>query len=116
LRVHRGHGRGDLGRDDRRWLDDPGSRDITADVAFDQLQLDHAAARTATQAAFLREHGIDELVRDGRRIWADRAHVGDLEALRARSRVSEAEALLDPDGMGAFTVMEWEVGEADLAG
>jgi hypothetical protein len=24
-----------------------------------------------------------------------------------RSRVSEAEALLDPDGLGAFTVLEW---------
>jgi hypothetical protein len=33
--------------------------------------------------------------------------VGDLAALRARSRVREAEALLDPDGLGAFRVVEW---------
>ena len=35
--------------------------------------------------------------------------VGDLAALRARSRIRESEALLDPDGMGAFRVLEWIV-------
>ena len=39
-----------------------------------------------------------------------RAGVGDLAALRARSRVREAEALTDPSGLGAFAVLEWEVG------
>ena len=37
-------------------------------------------------------------------IWDERAHVGDLDALRARSRVAEAEALTDPDGLGGFRV------------
>ena len=32
----------------------------------------------------------------GRRTWTERAHVGDLAALAARSRVTEAEALTDP--------------------
>ena len=31
----------------------------------------------------------------------------DLAALRARSRVREAEALTDPAGLGGFTVLEW---------
>ena len=36
-------------------------------------------------------------------------HVGDLAALRPRSRVGEAEALTDPTGLGAFRVLEWVV-------
>ena len=40
-------------------------------------------------------------------MWPSAPHVADLEALRARSRVSEAEALLDPAGLGAFRVLEW---------
>jgi hypothetical protein len=27
--------------------------------------------------------------------------------MRMRSRVSEAEALLDPEGLGGFSVLEW---------
>ena len=49
----------------------------------------------------------NDLVREGRRIWHDRAHVADLAALAARSRVAEAEALTDPSGLGGFTVAEW---------
>jgi hypothetical protein len=54
-------------------------------------------------------------VEEGRRIWHERAHLGDLTAIKARSRVREAEALLDPDGLGAFQVLEWAVG-VDLPG
>ena len=63
---------------------------------------------SARQAEWLRAHGIDELVDEGRRVWSERAAVADLEALRARSRVSEAEALLDPTGLGGFRVLEWQ--------
>jgi len=98
LRTYRGHERGGDP------FEAPGRTDITCDVPFDQLP---AGATITTQADFLRTHGIDELVEDGRRIWADRAHLGDLAAIRARSRVREAEALLDPDGLGAFLVAEW---------
>ena len=56
---------------------------------------------------WLRAHGIDELVEEGRAIWRERAAIGDLEAMRARSRVTEADALLDPAGLGAFRVLEW---------
>ena len=102
LRAHRDHD------DGSRWLADAGSCDITADVALDQVQSDHRA-EVCTQADFLRAHGIGELVVEGRALWNERASVGDLAALRARSRTREAEALLDPAGMGAFNVLEWTV-------
>ena len=38
---------------------------------------------------------------------AERAAIGDLAAVRARSRITEAEALCDPAGLGAFRVLEW---------
>ena len=102
LRTHRDHDGGSW------WLADPGSCDITADVALDQVQADHRA-HVCPQAEFLRAHGIDELVAEGRASWSERASVGDLAALRARSRTREVEALLDPAGMGAFNVLVWSV-------
>ena len=103
LRTHRHHHGGSA------WLVEPGSCDITADVALDQVQADHRA-EVCTQAEFLRAHGIDELVAAGRAEWAGRAGAGDLDALRARSRAREAEALMDPAGMGAFNVLVWSIG------
>ena len=40
-----------------------------------------------------------------RATWEARAHVGDLEAVRQRSRVTEAAALVDPAGLGAHRVL-----------
>ena len=57
------------------------------------------------QAEWLRDLGIDDLVADARAQWDARAHVGDLEALRHRSRVTEAAALVDPTGLGAHRVL-----------
>jgi len=101
LRTFRDHG------DARQWLEDPGSCDITTDVDLDQVQADHDAASVRSQAEFLRAHGIDELVEAGRATWASGAHLGDLVALKGRSRIREAEALLDAEGMGGFSVLEW---------
>jgi SAM-dependent MidA family methyltransferase len=98
LRTFREHGRGSDP------LVAPGSSDITIDVPFDQLP---APRRIVTQREFLVEHGIDDLVEEGRRVWRERAHIGDLDAVRHRSRITEAEALLDPDGLGGFLVAEW---------
>jgi SAM-dependent MidA family methyltransferase len=98
LRCYRGHASG------LDPLEEPGSRDITADVLLDALPAPQA---TSDQAAFLRANRLDDLVREGRQIWNDRAHVADLAALAARSRVAEAEALTDPSGLGGFTVAEW---------
>ena len=85
-------------------LDDLGRQDITCDVAVNQLP--PASANTA-QAEWLRSHGLDALVAEGRATWTERASVGDLEAIKARSRVTEADALTDPSGLGAFRVIEW---------
>lgn len=103
LRTYRAHERG------ADPLVDLGRQDVTVEVAVDQL----AAARTPTahraQAEALADWGIHELVAEGKARWSERAHLGDLEAMKARSRISEAEALLDPAGLGAFRVLEWHV-------
>jgi SAM-dependent MidA family methyltransferase len=98
LRTYRSHGRGG------HYLADPGEQDITADVALDQLPEPDAVR---TQAQFLRRWGIDELVAEGRDAWARAAAAPDLGAIAMRSRALEAEALLDPAGLGGFTVAEW---------
>ncbi len=88
-------------------LKDVGTADITVEVALDQLLAAYPAAQVTNQAAFLHSLGIDELVAEGREIWQQRAAIGDLVALQARSRVHEAEALCDRSGLGAFTVAVW---------
>lgn len=102
LRTYAGHVRADDP------LVDPGSCDITVEVAVDQLATVREPDLDRTQAEFLRAHGIDALVEEGRAAWHDRPDGRiDLEAIAARSRVSEAEALLDPTGLGNFRTLEW---------
>jgi SAM-dependent MidA family methyltransferase len=98
LRTYRQHERGE------HPLRSPGTQDITCEVAIDQLPAPDAVR---TQAQWLQRWGIDELVAEGRRVWEEQAARPGLEAMRMRSRISEAEALLDPAGLGAFTVLEW---------
>ena len=102
IRTYRAHGPGG------HPLENLGEQDITCEVAVDQLP---SPDTTRTQADFLRAHGIDTLVDAARAAWQERAHIGDLEALRHRGRVTEAGALIDPTGLGAFRVLEWEVGK-----
>ncbi len=90
-------------------LEAVGEQDITCEVAIDQLARIRAPTGRSSQAELLRRHRIDDLVEEGRRTWEQRAGVGDLDALRARSRVREAEALLDPDGLGGYVVLEWVI-------
>ena len=102
LRTYRGQQRG------AGPLDSPGSQDITTDVPLEALRRAAAAAglsvqREVTQAEWLRSLGIDELVEEARAAWHSRT-ANDLAALAARSRVHEAEALLDPAGLGAHRV------------
>jgi SAM-dependent MidA family methyltransferase len=80
-----------------------GSTDITTDVPFDQLP----AALICTQSEFLEEHGIGELVVGAQAYWDEHGASGDLAALKARSRISEASTLTDSGGLGAFLVLEW---------
>ena len=98
LRTYRGNERGD------HYLAAPGSQDITTDVPFDQLP---ATDTLRSQAQFLQRWGIADLVEEGKRIWDEQAARPGLEAMKMRSRVSEAEALLDPGGLGSFLVAEW---------
>ena len=101
LRTYRGNERGD------HYLAVPGSQDITTDVPFDQLPEPDAVR---SQAQFLQLWGIDDLVDEGCRVWAEQAARPGLEAMKMRSRISEAEALLDPAGLGGFLVAEWRAG------
>ena len=98
LRTYRGHERGG------HYLTDPGGQDITTDVPLDQLPTPDVVS---TQADWLRRNGLDDLVDDGDRAWQAAASRPDLAALTMRSRRREAEALTDPAGLGAFTVLEW---------
>ncbi|MFT7599133.1 MAG: SAM-dependent MidA family methyltransferase [Acidimicrobiales bacterium] len=98
LRTYRQHERGDDP------YDQPGERDITTDIAIDQLP---GPSGLETQAAFLRTWGIDELVEEGRRVWKKNAAAPNVAALRMRSRVTEAEALLDPAGLGSWLAVHW---------
>ena len=98
LRTYRRHERGG------HYLADPGTQDVTVDVALDQLPRPSAVT---TQAEFLVHHGLDELVEEGRRRWQAGAAAPDLAALAGRSRIQEAEALSDPNGLGGFTVAQW---------
>lgn len=100
VRTYRRHARG------AGVLEALGEQDITCEVAVDQLGVAPTADRS--QADWLSAHGIGELVDAARQAWRDGAAVGDLAAIRARSTVSEGEALRDPSGLGAFRVLEWE--------
>ncbi len=98
LRTYRQHERGG------HYLAEPGSQDITTEVAIDQLPEPDTAR---SQAQWLQLHGIDDLVDEGKRYWHAHAAAPDLAAIKMRSRISEARALLDVSGLGAFTVLEW---------
>jgi SAM-dependent MidA family methyltransferase len=104
IRTYRAHAHG------AGMLDDLGAQDVTCEVAVDQLATVRAPASDRSQAEWLRVWGIDELVAEGRRTWDERVHLGDLEAVKARSRTTEAAALLDPTGLGRFRVLEWPGG------
>ncbi len=107
LRTYRDH---QLGGDP---LLDPGGCDITADVVVEQLTHAASAAGFAvptmlSQAEWLRSLGIADLVDQGEQVWSERAAIGDLAALEARSRATQAAALTDqstPGSLGNFTVV-----------
>ncbi len=101
LRTYRSHERGG------HPLVDFGDQDITCEVAIDQLARVRPPDRDTSQTDWLNVYGIEALVSQAKQTWHERAAIGDLEAIKARSRINEAEALLDPSGLGAFRVLEW---------
>lgn len=98
LRTFHGHERGG------HYLAEPGSQDITVELAVDQFP---EPDTVRSQAQFLQRWGIAELVAEGDEYWATHAAAPDVAAIAMRSRAIEAKALLDPTGLGGFTAIEW---------
>ncbi len=90
-------------------LHGPGTQDITCVVAWDQLAALRPPDRNQPQEEWLAEHGLPELVEAARAVWRERASLGDLAALVARSRVNEGAALADPRGLGGHRVLQWTI-------
>jgi SAM-dependent MidA family methyltransferase len=101
LRTYAAHRRGDTP------LANLGTQDITCEVAIDQLAQIRPPTSNLSQADWLRRWRMDDLVAEARQAWRAQAHAPDLAAVAARSRVTEADALLDPEGLGRFRVLEW---------
>lgn len=99
LRTYSLHGRG------KHYLREVGKQDITCDVMFDQI-FEGVDVHFTSQMDFLEAYGLKDLVEEGRRYWEANASFPDLRTMAMRSRVSEAEALIDPQGLGSFTVAE----------
>lgn len=89
-------------------LDEPGETDITSDVNFTAL-LDLAPrAVLHRQDDFLATLGLRDRLSELRRAELAAAGAGDvMERLRLRTRVTEAETLLHPRGLGDFRVLEY---------
>ena len=94
LRTYRDQGRG------THYLSDPGSQDITTQVILDQLP---AGFTESTQADFLKQWGINELVREGTAYWESMKNAPDVAAMKMRSRSSESKLLTDSSGLGLFS-------------
>jgi SAM-dependent MidA family methyltransferase len=106
LRTYAGHERG------AHYLRHPGEQDITTQVCIDQLAVVREPDAVRTQSQFLQLWGIDELVEEGKQVWTENAARPTLAAIKMRSRVTEAEALLDTTGLGNFMVLEWSCGSS----
>ena len=99
LRTYRDQGRG------THYLTDPGSQDITTQVMLDQLP---TGFTTSLQADFLKQWGIEKLVREGSDYWESMKNAPDVAAMKMRSRSTEEKSLTDLSGLGAFTVLSWQ--------
>jgi SAM-dependent MidA family methyltransferase len=100
LRTYKDHGRGE------HYLAHPGSQDITTQVMIDQLMSAIPNLSVTQQSEWLLTWGIDELLSEGSRYWEEHKSAPDIAAMKMRSRVNEAQALIDRDGLGAFSVLE----------
>ena len=100
LRTYCDQGRG------THYLSDPGSQDITAQVMLDQLP---AGFVTSTQAKFLKQWGIDDLVNRGNTYWESIKHAPNVAAMKMHSRSTEAASLIDNNGLGSFCTLNFEL-------
>ena len=99
LRTYRDQSRG------AHYLADPGSQDITAQVMLDQLP---TGFTTSTQANFLTQWGINDLVREGSDCWESLKNAPNVAAMKMRSRSNEATFIADPSGLGVFSAISWQ--------
>ncbi|NNC91550.1 MAG: hypothetical protein HKN80_03560 [Acidimicrobiia bacterium] len=109
LRTYRSH---HLGPDP---LYTPGATDITADVNFTALEAIAAEAGATTelhrQDDFLADLGLREVMSELRQEELALARTGDeLARLQVRSRRTDAEALVNPRGLGDFRVLVARLG------
>jgi SAM-dependent MidA family methyltransferase len=100
LRTYRDQGRG------THYLSEPGSQDITTQVMLDQLP---TGFNTSTQADFLKQWGINDLVREGSDYWESMKNAPDVAAMKMRSRSTEAKSITDSSGLGSFDSVIWTV-------
>ena len=98
LRTYKDHDRGG------HYLLAPGSQDITAQVVIDQLPNGY---ETMSQAKFLDQWGINELVNEGFAYWKTLTSMPDIAAIKMRSRKNESHCLKSKTGLGSFSAMIW---------
>jgi hypothetical protein len=60
-----------------------------------------------SQARFLSKWDIDDFVREGVAYWENMTGTPDIAALKMRSRKLEAQSLLDLNGLGGFSALQW---------
>jgi SAM-dependent MidA family methyltransferase len=100
LRTYASHEKG------THYLRNPGEQDITTQVLIDQLSAVREPDVVRTQAQFLQRWGIDDLVEEGKRVWAEQASAPTLAAIKMRSRGIEANQLEEQLYFGSFHVFE----------
>ena len=99
LRTYKEHVRG------VHYLLEPGSQDITTQVMIDQLKKTVPGLSVTLQSDWLCRWGIDDLVSEGSSYWEEHKSAPDVAAMKMRSRINEAQVLVDPDGLGAFSAI-----------
>ncbi|MEC7917027.1 MAG: SAM-dependent methyltransferase [Actinomycetota bacterium] len=102
LRTYKNHRRSGLP------YEESGTRDITCDVAFDQLP---GSPSICSQADWLASQGLYSMTEWARNHWQSSVSSPDAAAVAARSVLDEAATLTDPEGLGGFLVAEWRVGD-----
>jgi DNA-binding transcriptional regulator YiaG len=88
------------------YLLESGTQDITTQVMIDQLRDAVLDLSVSKQSEWLNNWGIQELVSEGMQYWEQHKSAPDIAAMKMLSRVNEAQALTDRDGLGGFSVLE----------
>ena len=86
-------------------LDSPGTQDITCEVAIDQLARVQAPHRDRSQAEFLDDFGLSELVGDARGVWHESSdwRYGRNEARARVKRAGRLPTLKDSVDTGSLS-------------